>query len=50
MVFVDHAAEDPVASDRAVEGQGGWSVLVAGGALAKSLMRPVRVVVPGVLG
>ena len=36
--------------DQAVEGQGGWPVLVAGGALAESLMRPVRIVVPSVLG
>lgn len=50
VVFVDHTAEYPVASDQAVEGQGGWPVFVAGGALAESLMRPVRIVVPGVLG
>jgi hypothetical protein len=28
-----------VASDQAVEGQGGWPVLVVGGALVESLMR-----------
>jgi hypothetical protein len=39
VVFVDHTAEYPVASDQAVEGQGGWPVLLAGGALAESLMR-----------
>jgi hypothetical protein len=50
VVFVDHTAKYPVASDQAVEGQGGWLVLLAGGALAESLMRPVRIVVPGVLG
>jgi hypothetical protein len=50
MVFVDHAAEYLVALDQAVEGQGGWSVLVVGGALVESLVWPVRVVVPGVLG
>jgi hypothetical protein len=50
VIFVDHTAEYPVASDQAVEGHGCWPVLVAGGALAESLMRPVRVVVPRVLG
>ena len=30
MVFVDHAAEYLVALDQAVEGQGGWPVLVVG--------------------
>src|SRR5262249_5332695 len=42
--------EYAMASDRAVEGHGGWSVLVVGGSLVESLVRPVRVVVPGVLG
>src|SRR6476659_1846391 len=50
VVFVDHTAKYPVASDQAVEGQGGWSVLVAGCMLVESLVRAVRFVVPGVLG
>jgi hypothetical protein len=50
VVFVDHTAEYPVTSDQAVEGQGGWSVLLAGGALVESLMPSLRVVVPSVLG
>ena len=44
MVFVDHTAEYPVASDQAVDGQGGWSVLIVGGALVESLVRAVFVV------
>jgi hypothetical protein len=49
VVFVDHTAEY-AALDQAVDGQGGWPVLVVGCALVESLVRPVRVVVPGVLG
>jgi hypothetical protein len=49
VLFVDHTAEYAMASDQAVEGQGGWSVLVVGGSLVESLVRPVGVVVPGVL-
>ena len=49
MVFVDHTAEYAVASDQAVDGQGGWPVLVVGCMLVECLMRPVRVVVPRVL-
>ena len=50
VVFVDHTAEYPVALDQAVDGHGGWLVGVVGGALVESLVRPVRVVVPRVLG
>jgi hypothetical protein len=50
VIFVDHTAEHAVASDRTLEGHGGWPVVVVGGALIESLMRPVRVVVPDVLG
>jgi hypothetical protein len=46
VVFVDHTAEYAVASDQAVYWHGGWLVIVVGGALVESLMRPVRAVVP----
>jgi hypothetical protein len=49
VVFVDHTAEYAVASDQAINWQGGWPVLVVGCMLVESLMRPVRVVVPRVL-
>jgi hypothetical protein len=50
VVFVDHTAEYAVALDQTVVGDGGWLVLVVGSALVESLVRQVRVVVPGVLG
>ena len=50
VVFVDHTAEYAVASDQAVDWPGGWLVVVLGGALVESLMRPMRVVVPRILG
>lgn len=50
MVLVDHTAEYAVASDQAVDGQNGGWVLVVGGALVESLVRPMRVVVPHILG
>jgi hypothetical protein len=50
VVFVDHTAEYEVASDRAVYWHGGWLVVVVGGALVESLMRPMRIVVPRILG
>jgi hypothetical protein len=39
VIFVDHTAEYAVASDQAVDGHGGWPVLVVGGALVESLMQ-----------
>ena len=39
-----------MALDQAVDWHGGWLVVVVGGALIESLMRPVRVVVPRILG
>ena len=50
MVFVDHAAEYSVASDQAIDGHGGWPVVVVGGVLVSGLVWPVRVVVLRVLG
>ncbi len=50
MVFVDHAVEYLVASDRAVDGHGGWPVVAVGGVLVESLVRTMAVVVPGVRG
>lgn len=50
MVFVDHTAEYAVASDQAVNWQGGWPVFVVGSTLVESLMRPMRVVVLRILG
>jgi hypothetical protein len=42
VVFVDHAAEYAVASDQAVNWQGGWPVLVVGCMVVESLMLSLR--------
>jgi len=50
VVFVDHAAEYPVASDRAVDRHGDWPMGVVGCVLVESLVRPMRVVMLRILG
>ena len=49
MVFVDHAAEYSVASDRSGDWDGGWLVVVGGGELVSGLVGSMTVVVLRVL-
>jgi hypothetical protein len=49
VVFVDHAAEYSVASDRSGDWDGGWLVVVGGGELVSGLVGSMTVVVLRVL-
>jgi hypothetical protein len=50
VVFVDHAAEYAVASDRAIDGHGDCPVVVVGCVLVSGLVWPMSVVVLRVFG